>query len=217
MFILCSTATWSNVIPSNVTFALYIVAVEHSINIQDVKSLTLKGCTIIGESEHGIVCARGNGTGQSSIVGCTFENAGLQLLGNYATGLVIDGCTFMDSCINVQAGNSVKIQNCNFWSTLTEAHLGESFYLIRSNSTPITVENCTMNIASGLTTVATAQEKWGIMWNRGTTNWTVSDVTVNMTTDAKSQTELLVTKCTSSGVINTTNFTVNEVTQLPTN
>lgn len=174
----------------------------HSIDIQDVKSLTLKNCTIVGEADHGIVCARGNATGQSTIVGCTFENAGLQLLGNYATGLVIDDCDFEDSCINVQAGNGVTVKNCRFKSTLSQAHVGESFYLIRSNSTPITVENCTFDIDSELTEVAGDQAKWGIMWNRGTANWTVSGVVINKTTAAQTQTQLIDTKCTSTGAIN---------------
>ncbi len=191
---------------ANVTFegiTFDHAAVAHSLDIQDVKSLTLRNCTVIGESEHGIVCARGNGTGTSTIVGCTFENAGLQLLGNYATGLVIDDCDFNDSCINVQAGNGVTVQNCKFNSTLTDANVGNSFYLIRSNSTPITVKNCEINIDSTVTGVATAQAKWGIFWNRGTTNWTVySDVTVSLTEAAQAQTELLVNKCTSTGAIN---------------
>ena len=191
---------------ANVTFegiTFDHAAVAHSLDIQDVKSLTLKECTVIGESEHGIVCARGNDTGTSKITKCTFENAGLQLLGNYATGLVIDDCDFNDSCVNVQAGNGVTVQNCKFNSTLTDANVGESFYLIRSNSTPITVKNCEINIDSTVTGVATTQAKWGIFWNRGTTNWTVSsDVTVSLTDAARAQTELLVNKCTSTGVIN---------------
>ena len=192
----------ANVTFEGITFD-HAEAEKHSLNIQDVKSLNLINCTIIGDGEYGIGCARGNATGTSKIVGCTFENAGMQLLGNFATGLVIDGCTFNESCINVQAGNGVTVQNCEFNKTLTSANVGDSFYAIRSNSTPITVKNCEINIDSTVTGVATAQAKWGIFWNRGTTNWTVySDVTVSLTDAAQVQTELLVNKCTSTGAIN---------------
>lgn len=185
-------------------------ATTHSIDVQDVKSLTLRKCKIIGDGDEcGLVSARGNATGTSSIVECTFENAGMQLLGNFATGLVIDGCTFKESCVNVQAGNGVTVQNCNFTNTLTEAYLNGGFYLIRSNSTPITVKNCTIAVDSELAEVATSQSKWYLLANRGTTNWTVENVAVTMTEAAMKQTELYVTKCTSSGVINTKNLTVN--------
>jgi len=188
-------------------------AASHSLNIQDVESLTLKNCTIIGDGEYGITCARGNATGTSSIIECTFENAGVQLLGNYATGLVIDTCTFNNSCVNVQAGNGVTVQNCTFNSTLTDAHKGDSFYLLRTNSTPLTVKNCTMYIDSTVTGVADSQPKWYLMCNRGTTNWTVEDVAVTLTDAALQQTELVVTATTSTGAINTTNMTVNGVVQ----
>ena len=181
----------------------------HSLDVQDVKSLTLKNCTIIGDGEYGLTSARGNATGTSKIVGCTFENAGMQLLGNFATGLVIDDCTFKNSCINVQAGNGVTVQECTFDNTLTKAHIDGGFYAIRSNSTPITVKDCKINIDSELTEVATAQAKWYLLANRGTTNWTVENVAITLTDAAKLQTELKVTACTSSGVINCTNVTVN--------
>ena len=181
----------------------------HSLNIQNLKGLTLKNCTLIGDGEYGISAPGNNPTGTSSIVNCNFVNAGLQLAGNFATGLVINDCTFNEACINVQGGNSVTIQNCEFAKTLTNAHVGDSFYLIRSNSTPITVKECEISIDSELTEVAAAQAKWGILWNRGTTNWTVGDVDVTMTNAASMQTELLVTKCTSTGQINTNNLTVN--------
>ena len=181
----------------------------HSLNIQNLKGLTLKNCTLIGDGEYGISAPGNNPTGTSSIENCNFVNAGLQLAGNFATGLVIDDCTFNEACINVQGGNGVTIKNCEFAKTLTNAHVGDSFYLIRSNSTPITVQECEISIDSELTEVAAAQAKWGIMWNRGTTNWTVGDVDVTMTNAASMQTELLVTKCTSTGQINTNNLKVN--------
>ena len=203
-------AMWDgNVTFEGITFD-HPAAATHSIDVQDVKSLVLRKCKIIGDGEYGLTSARGNGTGTSSIVECTFENAGMQLLGNFATGLVIDGCTFNESCVNVQAGNGVTVQNCNFTNTLTSANVNDSFYLIRSNSTPITVKNCTIAIDSELAEVViTEQAKWYILANRGTTDWTVENVAVTMTDAALMQTELKVTACTSTGKINTTNLTVN--------
>ena len=186
---------------------------KHSIDVQDVKSINLVNCTVIGDGEYGITSARGNGTGLSKFVGCTFENAGMQLLGNLATGLVIDDCTFNDSCINVQGGNSVTVQNCVFNKTLTAKNVGDSFYAIRSNSTPITVKDCEINVDSALTEVATNQAKWYLLANRGTTNWTVENVEVTLTEAALAQTDLVVTACTSTGAINATNLTVNGIAQ----
>ena len=100
----------------------------------------------------------------------------------------------------VQAGNGVTVSNCTFEDTLTSANVGDSYYLIRSNSTPITVTGCTFNIDSNLNEVAQNQN-WGIMVNRGTTNWTVSDVKFNLTSDAQNQTELKIAKKTSTGFI----------------
>ena len=184
-------------------------AAAHSLSIQNVEGLELVNCTIIGDGEYGISAPGNNPTGPSSIVNCTFVNAGLQAAGNYATGLIIDNCTFNESCINVQGGNGVTVQNCTFEKTLTTGNLGDSFYVIRSNSTPITVKDCTVAIDSELTEVAAAQENWGVLWNRGTTNWTVENVAVTMTDSAISQTELLLTKLKTTGVINSSNLTVN--------
>ena len=174
----------------------------HSISVGDVKSLRLTKCTIIGDGECGIDSARGNATGPSKIEYCKFKNASMQLLGNLATDLVINECDFDNSRINIQAGNGVTISNCEFNNTLTSANVGDSFYCIRTNSTPVKVENCIFNIDSDLTEVAQDQAKWGIMWNRGTTNWTISGVTIKKTAAAKAQTQLLDTKCTSTGSIN---------------
>ena len=204
-----AAAMWDgNVTFEGITFD-HAEAAKHSISVGDVKSLTLKNCTIIGDGEYGIDSARGNATGTSKIEGCTFVNAAMQLLGNLATGLVIDGCTFNESRINVQAGNGVTVQNCTFNNTLKSVHIGDSFYCVRSNSTPITVKNTNINIDSELAEVATAQAKWYLLANRGTTNWTVENVAVTLTEAAMQQTELLVTKCTNTGKINTTNLTVN--------
>lgn len=188
----------------------HAAAASHSLDVQDVKNLTLKNCKIIGDGEYGLTSARGNATGKSSIVGCTFENAAMQLLGNFATGLVIDGCTFNESRINVQAGNGVTVKNCDFTGTLTSANVDDSFYLIHSNSTPITVKGCNMAIDSELAEVVTTEQaKWYLLANRGTTDWTVENVAVTMTEAALRQTQLQVTACTSTGKINTTNLTVN--------
>lgn len=182
---------------------------KHSLNVQDVKSLTLTNCTIIGDGEYGIDSARGNATGASRIENCTFVNAGMQLLGNLATGLVIDGCEFENSKINVQAGNGVTVQKCTFNNKITASNVDDSFYLVRSNSTPITVKDCEVTIDSDLTEAAAAQAKWGVFWNRGTTDWTVSDVNVTLTDSAKVQTELVIVKTTSTGSINATKLNVN--------
>ena len=198
----------SNITFDGITFD-HAEAANHSLSIQNVKGLNLVNCTIVGDGEYGISAPGNNPTGPSSISNCSFVNAGLQLGGNFATGLVIDECSFDESCVNVQGGNSVTIQNCNFENTLTNAHVGQSFYLIRSNATPITVKNCAISIDSELSEVAAAQENWGILWNRKNLDWTVENVAVSMTDAALRQTQLLVTKCTSTGKINTNNLTVN--------
>ena len=204
-----AAAMWDgNVTFEGITFD-HAEAAKHSISVGDVKSLTLKNCTIIGDGEYGIDSARGNATGTSKIEGCTFVNAAMQLLGNLATGLVIDGCTFNESRINVQAGNGVTVQNCTFNNTLKSVHIGDSFYCVRSNSTPITVKNTNINIDSELAEVATSQSKWYLLANRGTTNWAIENVAVTLSDAALMQTELDITACTSTGVINTTNLTVN--------
>jgi hypothetical protein len=201
----------ADVVFDGVTFD--VSAGGDAISVQDVKSVTLRNCTIIGNGENGITSARGNNTGNSVIENCTFINASIQVLGNFGTGLVIDGCTFNNSRINVQAGNGVTVQNCVFNNTIDTVNVDDSFYAIRSNSTPITVKNCELNIDSKLTEVATAQTKWYLLANRGATNWTVENVKVNLTEAALLQTELVVTACTSTGVINATKLTVNGVEQ----
>ena len=206
-------AMWNcNITFEGITFD-HIADATHSINVQDVKSLTLKNCTIIGDGECGIDSARGNDTGVSKIEGCTFVNAPMQILGNFGTGLVIDGCTFNESRINVQAGNGVTVQDCTFNNTLKSAHVGDSFYCVRSNSTPITIKESVINIDSELTEVAADQAKWYLLANRGTTNWTVENVAVTLSDAALMQTELDITACESTGVINTTNLTVNGIIQ----
>lgn len=201
----------ANIVFDGVTFDATNGA--HALEIGDVKSLTLKNCKIIGTGEYGIHAANGNATGPSKIIGCTFENAAIQGYGNFCTGLVIEDCTFNNSRINIQGGNGVTVQNCTFNNTLTQANVGDSFYAIRSNSTPITVKNCELNIDSELTQVATSQAKWYLLCNRGTTSWTVENVAITLTDAALAQTELDITACTSTGAINATNLTVNGVAQ----
>ena len=186
----------------------------HSLDVQDVNSLTLKNCTIIGDGEYGITSANGNATGKSTIVDCTFINAGIQIKGNFGTGLLIDNCTFTNSRVNVQGGNGVTVQNCKFSDTLTDANNNESFYLIRSNSTPITVSGCKFTVDSTLNGVGVPGSKgWGIFVNRGTTNWTVDNIEVVMTEKALSQEALKIATCTSTGKINMSNVTLNGVAQ----
>lgn len=202
-------AMWNgNVTFEGITFD-HVESAKHSLDVQDVMSLTLKNCTIIGDGEYGLCSASGNGTGPSLIDNCTFENAAMQILGNFGTGLIIKECTFNQSRINVQAGNGVTVQKCTFNNTLKPVHVGDSFYCVRSNSTPITVKNTNINIDSELAEVAASQAKWYLLANRGTTNWTVENVAVTLSDAALMQTELDVTACTKTGVINTKNLTVN--------
>ena len=206
----------ANVTFEGITFN-HVDATLFSIEIGDVKSLNLVNCTIIGSGETGIHAARGNGTGPSKITGCTFINAALQGYGNYCTDMLIEKCTFNNSCINIQAGNGVTVQGCIFNNTLTDANNNESFYVIRSNSTPITVTGCAINIDSTVTGigVAHATKGWGVFVNRGTTTWTVNDVQITLTDAAQTQTALEIAKCTSTGAINMTDVTVNTVNDVP--
>ena len=183
---------------------------KHSLEVQNMGVLSLNNCKIIGNGEFGINSSNNNSSGNNSkFYKCEFVNMGAQIKGQFGNGLTFDECTFNDSRVNVQGGVGVTIQNSTFTNTLTSANINDSFYLIRSNAIPITVKGVTINIDSELADVATAQTKWGILWNRGTTNWSVENTTVTITEAAMKQTELLVTKCTSTGVINTTNLTVN--------
>lgn len=203
----------ANVTFEGITFN-HVDATLFSIEIGDVKSLNLVNCTIIGSGETGIHAARGNATGPSKITGCTFINAALQGYGNYCTDMLIEKCTFNNSCINIQAGSGVTVQECTFNNTLTDANNNESFYVIRTNSTPITVTDCKINIDSTVTGIGTPGSKgWGVFVNRGTTNWTVSDVQITLTDAALTQTALEIAKCTSTGAINMTDVTVNGTEQ----
>lgn len=213
------TAQWNAEVSfENITFD-HANAGTHSILVNSVntsknsnvvgKGVTLKNCTIIGDGEYGIGSASGSNTGVSKIEGCTFENGAMQVSGNFGTGLQIVGCTFNNSRVNVQGGNGVTIENCTFDATLTSAHVGDSFYMIRSNKIPMNIVGCKINIDSALTEVATAQAKWALLWSRKGGVWTVSDVTITTTTAAQAQTELLVTKVESTGSITCNDVKVN--------
>ena len=197
---------------------------KHSINVGDVKSITLKDCKIIGDGEYGISSERENATVSSSIIGCTFENAGMQVLGQFGNGLEIDDCTFNESRVNVQGGVIVNIKNSTFNNTLTSNNIGDSFYLVRSNDIAINIEDCEMNIDSDLTEIATNQAKWAILWQRnaGGTKWTVDGLEVNLTDAAMAQTSLLfnlngtTTEANKEGRITITDLTSesNNVTDI---
>ncbi|MBQ8320492.1 MAG: hypothetical protein IJX81_06390 [Clostridia bacterium] len=205
-----NVAAWAaNVTFEGITFD-HALNANHSINVQNMGVLTLKNCTIIGDGEYGIGSVAGCAAYNSQIIGCTFENAAMQITGNFGTGLVIDGCTFNNSRINVQGGTGVTVQNCNFTDTITNANNNESFYLIRSNAIPITVTGCKFNVDSTVDGVGIAGAKgWGVFVNRGTKNWTVTDCEINLTEKALAQTALIVANCLSTGKINMTNVTVN--------
>lgn len=191
-----NVAKWNSAVTfDGITFD-HAESEKHSIDVQSVGGLTLNKCTIVGDGEYGIGSASGGNSDPSTISNCTFTNAGMQVTGNFGTGLVIDNCTFNDSCINVQGGNGVTVKNSTFNATVTDAHVGESFYAIRSNDIAITVEDTKFNIDSTVTGVATEQAKWGVLWQRqaGGTKWTVNDIEVNYTDAAMAQAELLLNK-----------------------
>ena len=205
-----------DVIFDGITFD-HAVAAKHSIVVENVEYFEMRNCTVIGDGEYGIGSNSGCKAFNSRIINCTFENAAMQILGNFGTGLVIDGCTFNDSRINVQSGNGVTVQNCEFNATLTDANVDDSFYLVRGsangNGINVTVKNCEINIDSALTEVATSQAKWGALWNRGTvTPWTLENITITLTDAAGLQTELIAVK-TAGAPMNCTNVTVNGVEQ----
>lgn len=169
-------------------------AQKHSIDIQQCNDFALTDCTIIGDVEYGILGT--NVDEGATITGCTFENAGIQSAGSFGTDLLIDDCTFNESRVNIQSGNSVTIQDCTFDCTVTDANVGDSFYCIRSNDNSIDIKGCTFDIDSTLTAPAAEQAKWGILWQRsaGGTKWTAEDIEVNLTDAAMAQDELLFNK-----------------------
>ncbi len=192
---------------------------NHCLNVQDVESFYMVNCTVIGDGEYGLSTPGGNGTGAAKIENCKFVNAGLQIAGKFAQTLVIDCCEFEESVVNVQGGGPLgpTIQNSKFDITLTEAHSGESFYVIRNSNAGanIKVEKCEINVDAeeGFDGVA-GSKGWGVFVNRiASYDINANNVTITMTDAALAQNALKVATCLSTGKINMTNVTVNGVEQ----
>jgi hypothetical protein len=192
---------------------------KHSLNIQDVESFYMVNCTVIGDGEYGLSSPGSNGTGASKIEKCKFIDAGLQLAGKFSQNIVIDNCEFDESVINVQGGGNPgpTIQYSKFSNTLTSAHNGGSFYVIRNSNAGanIKVRNCEINVDAeqGFTGVA-GSKGWGVFVNRiASYDIDVKDVKITMTDSALAQSELNVAKCLSTGKIYMTGVTVNGVAQ----
>ena len=180
-----------------VTFDCSQAGGRHALDVQEVKSFVLNDCTIVGDGEYGIVSPRGNGTQNVDITGCTFKDASIQSWGFFSHNLTIDNCIFNEAYINVQSGEAPpRVLNSTFNKTLKDSHIGDSFYVIRTNNNPIIVEGCTFNIDSKLTEAAENQAKWGVLWARNDSDaaWGVTDIEVNLTDAAMAQTALMVTK-----------------------
>lgn len=182
-------------------------------NATDVDSIVFKNCTIINNGEYGIAGVSGGCAYNARVIDCKFINAGFQPHGNFGTGLLVEGCTFENSMINVQAGNGVTVKNCNFTNTVTDTHNNDGFYFIRSNNTPVTVIGGTYDVDSTVTGTGVAGPKgWGVFVNRGSTaNWSVTDAKITMTDAALKQTALKVAATTSTGKVVMVNVTVNGV------
>ena len=172
---------------------------KHSLDIQDIKGITLLNCTITGDGEYGIGSNGSNATPKAAFTNCTFENGAMQVLGQLSANLVIDGCTFDEFSVNAQGGAKpgLTIKNSTFNLTLTDAHVGESFYAVRSNANPINIQNTKVTVDSELSSVAADQTKWGLFWARKDgkdVQWNVASCEVNLTDAAMVQTELPLTK-----------------------
>jgi len=177
----------------NITFD-QAAAETHSIDIQQVNDFTMTNCTVVGDGEYGLLGT--NVDNGATITDCNFVNAGIQSAGNFGTALLISGGVFENSRINMQSGNSVTIDGVTFNNTLTDADLDNSFYVIRSNSIPMTITNCIVNIDSEVTGVAEGQEEWALLWARNATTvpWNIADIEINLTDAAMAQTSLDVVK-----------------------
>ena len=190
-------------------------AATHSLIVNDNKGISLTNCKIIGDGEYGIGSNGGNNSAPGIITNCTFENAGMQVLGNFGSGMEITDCVFNDSCVNIQGGNLVNFEGCTFNSTVTDANVGDSFYCIRSNNTAVVIDGCAFNIDSTVTGVAEDQAKWGVLWQRnvGSTKWIANDIEVNYTDAAMAQGELLFNKNGTTNAANATDrITINGIT-----
>ena len=171
---------------------------KHSLDIQDVKGITLLNCTVTGDGEYGIGSNGSNATPKAAFTNCTFENGAMQVLGQLSANLVIDNSTFNNFSINAQGGTTpgLTIKNSIFNMTLTDAHVGQSFYVVRSNANPINIQNTKVNVDSEVSSVTADQAKWGLFWARQDANakWNIDACEVNLTDAAMAQTELLFTK-----------------------
>jgi hypothetical protein len=171
---------------------------QHSLDIQDVKGIFLVGCKVVGDGEYGIGSNGGNATTEAKFTSCIFENGAMQVLGQLGAHLVVDNCACNDFSFNVQGGTTpgLTIKNTTFNLTLTDAHVGESFYAVRSNANPVNIEGCKVNVDSTVTSVAADQTKWAIFYARrdADAKWNVTDCEVNLTDAAKAQIGLMLTK-----------------------
>ena len=196
---------------------------KHSINVGAAcGGVVIENCKIIGDGEYGIGSAASNNAGQSTIVNTFFTNAAMQVSGNFGTGLVIDGCTFDESRVNVQGGNSVTIKNSTFDCTVTDACNGDSFYCVRSNDTPITIENTKFEIDSTVAENDTVpgSKGWGVLVQRGVgnTKWNATDIEVNFTNAAQNLDGLYLNRNDTTNAANEDNrITINNLTSTSNN
>ena len=211
-----AASTWNGEVTfENITFQ-HAESGKHSLSIQDVAGFALTNCTVIGDGEYGIGTPSGNNTTKIQFTDCTFENGAMQVSGLIGANLVVDGCTMNDFNFNVQGGAApgMTIQNSTFNMTLTDAHVGESFYVVRTNAMPVNLINVTVNVDSEASEIAADQAKWAIFWARKDSNakWTLKDVKVNLTEAAMAQTELLL--CMNSDASDTNGIERIEFTNL---
>ena len=170
----------------------------NSLDIQDISGIYLVNCTLTGDGEYGITSSAGTPTSNAAFTGCTFNTGAMQVLGQLGAHLVVDACTCNDFSFNIQAGMApgMTIKNTTFNLTLTDAHVGESFYAVRTNACPVKIQETKINVDSEVSSVAADQAKWAIFYARKESNakWTVSNCEVNLTDAALAQTELMLTK-----------------------
>ena len=197
------TQEWTNgVFFTGITFES--ASGRPNIVLSDVGDFAATDCVFNGKGEYGIDgTSNSSVTKAASVTSCTFNNSGIQAIGGVGTNMEISDCTFTESNVNATGGaeNGVSITDCTFKLTLTDAHVGDSFYAVRNqSSTPVSISGCEFNIDSDLASVAADQEKWGIFYQRGNAkNWSVDSVEINLTENALAQTELLTVKNTIPG------------------
>ena len=173
-----------------------------SITLAMVKDFSVKSCEFKGNGEFALDGVTNGDVPDAVLVEkCKFEKTGIQTIGGMGTNMVITGCEFIDSPVNATGGaeNGVSIEKCTFDMTLSDSNVGDSFYVVRNStaSAPVNIKECTLTINSDLTDVAVGQEKWGLLYLRGT-NWNVDGVDVTLSEDAQKQTDLLFVKNVAS-------------------